>query len=309
MSAAWSWFVIAIVASNLVGCAWLLWWTARRRGTDAKATTGHVWDGDLTEYNKPLPRWWINLFWLTIVFAIAYVAWYPGLGNFAGAGKWTSRGQLAAETAHAEKQLAAAFAGLDGKPLAAVAADPHAIATGRRVFLDHCAMCHGSDARGGKGFPNLTDASWQWGGSEEQILASILDGRDAQMPPLGNVVGSETAITAVAVYVQGLSGAEVSQAVARPGAATYAAVCAGCHGAEGKGNIAIGAPDLSDDAWLYGPRLDDIRAAIRDGHAGRMPAHRTLLGPTRAKLAAAYVYSLSHGAPAAGAHAGGAGAP
>jgi cytochrome c oxidase cbb3-type subunit 3 len=301
MSTAWSWFVVAIVALNLVGCGWLLWWTARRRGTDAKATTGHVWDGDLTEYNKPLPRWWINLFWLTIVFAVGYLAWFPGLGTYAGAGQWSSRGQLAADTAHAEKQLAAAFAGLEDKPLAQVAADPHAIATGRRVFLDHCAMCHGSDARGGKGFPDLTDDAWQWGGAEDQVLASILDGRQAQMPALANVVGSDTAITAVAVYVQGLSGAKVSQAVAHPGKATFENICAGCHGVDGSGKIAIGAPNLADEAWLYGPRLDDIRAAVREGHAGRMPAHRALLGPTRAKLAAAYVYSLSHPAGKAGA--------
>jgi cytochrome c oxidase cbb3-type subunit 3 len=294
VSHAWSGYVIAIVALNIFGCAWLLWWTARPRGTDAKATTGHVWDGDLTEYNKPLPRWWINLFWLTILFSLGYLAWYPGLGHFTGAGQWSSRGQLAEESKVAEAKLAAAFAGLEGKPLAQVAADPHALATGRRVFLDHCAMCHGSDARGGKGFPNLTDQAWQWGGSEEQILASILDGRQATMPALANVVGNDTAITATAVYVQGLSGAEVSQAVAKPGQATFASICAACHGPAGKGNVAIGAPDLTDDAWLYGDRLDDIRAAIRTGHEGRMPAHRALLGPTRARLAAGYVYSLSH---------------
>jgi cytochrome c oxidase cbb3-type subunit 3 len=302
VTAFWSVFIVAIVALNLLGCAWLLWWTARRRGTDAKATTGHVWDGDLTEYNKPLPRWWINLFWLTIVFAIGYLAWFPGLGSFRGAGAWSSRAQHAADSAAAEKQLAAAFAGLDAKPLAQVATDPHALATGRRVFLDHCAMCHGSDAHGARGFPNLTDAAWQWGGKEEQILASVLDGRQAQMPALGNVVGDDTAVTAVAVYVQGLSGAEVSQAVAHPGKATFETICAACHGKDGTGNTDLGAPNLADDAWLYGPRLDDIRAAIREGHNGRMPAHRELLGPTRAKLAAAYVYSLSHPAGGAGAN-------
>ncbi|MGH8030473.1 MAG: cbb3-type cytochrome c oxidase N-terminal domain-containing protein [Arenimonas sp.] len=153
MSNPWSWYVIALVALNIIGCAWLLWWTARYRGTgsDPGATTGHVWDGDLTDYNKPLPRWWINLFWLTIAFAIGYLYWYPGLGQFAGAGGWSSRGQLAADSAQAEKKLAAAFAGLENKPLAQIADDPHAIATGRRVFLDHCAICHVSDSRGGKG--------------------------------------------------------------------------------------------------------------------------------------------------------------
>jgi cytochrome c oxidase cbb3-type subunit 3 len=259
-----------------------------------------VWDGDLTEYNKPLPRWWINLFWLTIVFALAYLAWYPGLGSFAGAGGWSSRQQLAAESAQADRLLATRFAGLAQRPLAELAHDPQAVATGRRLFLNNCAMCHGSDARGGKGFPDLTDDIWQWGGTPDQVLASVLDGRQAQMPPLGNALGSESVIAATAVYVQGLSGQTVSQALAKPGQATFEGLCAACHGPKGKGNIAVGAPDLTDHYWLYGDSFEAIRTAIREGHAGQMPAHRAILGENRARLAAAYVYSLSHGAEAGG---------
>jgi cytochrome c oxidase cbb3-type subunit 3 len=298
----WSVFVIAIVAINIVGCAWLLWWTARRRGSEAGApqTTGHVWDGDLTEYNKPLPRWWINLFWLTIVFGLAYLAWYPGLGNFAGKGQWSSRAEHDADRAQADKQLAARFAALSGQPLDAIARDAQAVDTGRRVFLHNCAMCHGSDARGGKGYPNLADDNWQWGGKPEDVLASVLDGRHAQMPALAGVLGSDTSITAVTGYVQQLSGQPVSQAVARPGREPFEALCGACHGKDGRGNPQIGAPNLTDDYWLYGSTPADIQDAIRRGHAGQMPAHRAILGPVRARLAAAYVWSLSRPAEAGG---------
>ena len=303
MNAGWSWYVIALVALNIVGAAWLLWWTGKRRAGDPPAeATSHHWDGDLTEYNKPLPRWWINLFWLTIFFSLAYLAWYPGLGHFAGAGQWSSRAEHDADRARADQLLATRFAAVADQPLEAVAADPQALATGRRVFLHNCAMCHGSDARGGKGYPNLTDDNWQWGGKPEDVLASVLDGRQAQMPPLANVLGSETKIAAVTAYVRHLSGQPVSQAIAKPGREPFEGLCAGCHGKEGKGNPAMGAPDLSDDYWLYGDASGDIEDAIRRGHAGQMPAHRTLLGPVRARLAAAYVWSLSQGAaePAGG---------
>jgi cytochrome c oxidase cbb3-type subunit 3 len=299
----WSFFVIAIVAINIVGCAWLLWWTARRRGGDAGApqTTGHVWDGDLTEYNKPLPRWWINLFWLTIAFSLAYLAWYPGLGHFAGTAKWSSRAEHDADRAKADALLAARFAALADQPLDAIAADPQAVATGRRVFLHNCAMCHGSDARGGKGYPDLTDDNWQWGGKPEDVLASVLDGRQAQMPALAGVLGSDTSVAAVTGYVQHLSGQPVSQAIAKPGRAPFEGLCAACHGKDGTGNAQIGAPNLADAYWLYGSTNADIEDAIRRGHAGQMPAHRALLGPVRARLAAAYVWSLSRTAEAGGA--------
>jgi cytochrome c oxidase cbb3-type subunit 3 len=295
MTGAWSIYVIFLVALNIVGAAWLLWWTAKRRpGDPSSDATSHHWDGDLTEYNKPLPKWWINLFWITIVFAIAYLAWYPGLGNFAGAGGWSSRGQLAAEQAAAEKQLSATYATYANQPIDAIARDPAAVTTGRRIFANNCAMCHGSDARGAKGFPNLADNHWQWGGEPEQILATILDGHQAAMPPFAAALGSDANVTATAVYVQSLSGMAVDPALASAGKATFAGICAACHGAEGKGNPALGSADLTDDYWIYGNRIEDIRGAIGKGHNGQMPAWRTQLGETRSRLVAAYVYSLSH---------------
>jgi cytochrome c oxidase cbb3-type subunit 3 len=310
VSAAWSWYVIALVALNIVGAAWLLWWTGKRRAGDPPAeATSHHWDGDLTEYNKPLPRWWINLFWLTIAFAIAYLAWYPGLGNFDGKGGWSSRGQLQAEQRVADAQLARSFAAFAGQPIDVIARDPRAVATGQRIFANNCAMCHGSDARGAKGYPNLADRHWQWGGTPDAILATILDGRQANMPAIAGALGGEAGVVATAVHVQRLSGMQVDPMLAGVGANHFSGICAACHGVEGKGNPAIGAADLTDDYWLYGDSVEDIRTAIEKGHDGHMPAHRQVLGDTRARLVGAYVWSLSHSSDkAAGAPASVAGA-
>lgn len=299
MTSFWSIWIVLIVALNIVGCVWLLWWTGRKRPNDpAAGSTSHIWDGDLTEYNNPMPRWWINLFYLTIVFAIGYLVWYPGLGSFAGTSKWTSRGQLADEQAAAEKQLNDRFARYATQPIDAIARDPAAVEAGRSLFANHCAMCHGSDARGAKGFPNLTDTIWHWGGTPQDIATTVLDGRQAAMPALATAIGDESAITEVAVYVQSLSGQSVDPGLAQAGQARFA-LCAACHGPDGKGNSAIGAPNLTDNYWLYGNGIEDIRSAVHGGHNGMMPAHRVLLGEMRSRLAAAYVWSLSH--PPAGA--------
>lgn len=297
MSGGWSIWVIAIVAINIVGSAWLLWWTAKRRPGDPPAdATSHHWDGDLTEYNKPLPMWWINLFWLTIVFSIAYLVWFPGLGNFKGKGGWTSAAELKAEQKAAEAKLNQAFAGYVSQPIDVIARDPKAVATGQRIFANTCAMCHGSDARGAKGYPNLTDQHWQWGSAPDDVLATILDGRQAAMPPFASALGDKSNVTATAVHVQKLGGLQVDPQLDRIGAGHFSGICAACHGADGKGNPAIGSADLTDDYWLYGNRVEDIVAAIEKGHDGHMPAHRLILGETRARLVGAYVWSISHAA-------------
>jgi cytochrome c oxidase cbb3-type subunit 3 len=203
VSGAWSIWVIAIVAINIVGSAWLLWWTAKRHpGDPPPDATSHHWDGDLTEYNKPLPMWWINLFWLTIVFSIAYLIWYPGLGSFKGKSGWSSAAQLNAEQKAAEAKLNQAFAGYVAQPIDVIARDPKAVATGQRIFANTCAMCHGSDARGAKGYPNLADQHWQWGSTPDEVLATILDGRQAAMPPFATALGDASNVTAPAVHVQ-----------------------------------------------------------------------------------------------------------
>jgi len=298
MSAAWSWFIIALVVINIAGCLWLLWWTSKRRPGEPE-TTGHVWDGDITEYNKPLPRWWINLFYLTIVFSVGYLIWYPGFGRYQGTSGWTSAGEHDAERAANEARLAPLFNRYSDRPLEALAQDPDALRLGQSVFANHCSTCHGSDARGAKGFPNLTDADWQWGGEPEQILHSIQHGRHAAMPALAGVLGSARAVNETAVYVQSLSGQRVDPALAAAGKTHFQNLCAACHRADGKGNIALGAPNLTDAIWLYGGDYDAIRLAIEAGRNGQMPAHQPIIGADRARLAAAWVYHLSEPARAA----------
>ncbi|HZX81909.1 MAG TPA: cytochrome-c oxidase, cbb3-type subunit III [Lysobacter sp.] len=301
MSNSWSWYVIALVALNIAGCAWLLWWTARRRPGDPKPTdTSHVWDDDITEYNKPLPKWWINLFYLTIVFAIGYIAWYGGLGGYGGYGKWSSAREHDREKSVQDAKLDEAFAGYKGKPIDVIARDPAAVSIGHSIFANTCSGCHGSSAKGAIGYPNLTDDIWHWGGTPDGILQTVLDGREGVMPPWGTVLtgmGGENAVDYVTSYVQSLSDPKGLQNnfMAAQGKSLYEGVCVACHGVDGKGNAAMGAPDLTDDYWLYGDGKSQIAATIRNGRHGVMPAHRELLGETRSRLVAAYVWSLSNG--------------
>ncbi len=301
MNAGWSFYIAIFTVVNILACLWLLWWTSRHRTKDeATETTGHTWDG-LTEYNKPLPRWWLNLFYATIAFAFAYLVLFPGLGSFAGTKQWTSSDELATEQQAANAKRDAALARYAQRPVAELVHDESALALGRGVFANHCAACHGSDARGARGYPNLTDADWLWGGEPERVLETVLDGRNAAMPALGGVLGDD-GVAETAVYVQKLAGGPVDPALASRGERRFATLCAACHGADGKGNPALGAPNLTDDTWLYGGDLAAITQTIRDGRDGAMPAHRTLIGEPRARLAVAWVLSgAGSAAPAAGA--------
>jgi cytochrome c oxidase cbb3-type subunit 3 len=300
MSTAWSWFVIVMIAVNIGGCAWLLWWTARRRpGDPAPTDTSHVWDGNITEYNKPLPRWWINLFYLTIVFGIGYLFWFGGLGKYAGYSQWSSRGEHARDKAAADAQLDETFARFKNQPIDVLARDPQALVLGRSIFGNTCAGCHGSSAQGAIGYPNLSDDIWHWGGTPDRVLQTVLDGRDGVMPPWGKVLtgmGGDNAVEYVAAYVRTLSHPdELSRDfLAAQGKPLYDNICVACHGIDGKGNQQMGAPDLTDRYWLYGDSSEAIAKSIRDGRHGVMPSHRVLLGDTRARLVAAYVWSLSN---------------
>jgi cytochrome c oxidase cbb3-type subunit 3 len=300
MSTGWSWYVIALVALNILGCVWLLWWTARRRpGDPAPEETSHIWDGDLTEYNKPLPRWWINLFYLTIVFGLGYLFWYGGLGGFSGYGQWSSPVEHAADQALRDSRLQATFLPYQNQPIDVLAGDPKALALGRSIFSNTCATCHGSSAQGATGYPNLSDGIWHWGGSPEQILESVLEGREGIMPEWGAVLtgmGGADAVDYTIAYVRTLSRPESlrNDYLAAQGKKLYEGVCVACHGIDGKGNQALGAPDLSDDYWMYGSSKESLRQTIMAGRHGVMPAHRQLLGETRARLVAAYVWSLSN---------------
>ncbi len=312
MSTGWSWYVIALVVLNIVGCVWLLWWTARRRPGDPGPTeTSHVWDGDITEYNKPLPRWWINLFYLTIVFSIGYLAWFGGFGSYQGLSGWSSVAEHDLDKARRDTLLEETFALHANRALPVLARDPDALALGRSIFANTCATCHGSSAGGAIGYPDLADDIWHWGGEPDDVLTSILDGREGVMPPWGTVLqgmGGEQAVTATVAYVRSLSNPSATgDWFAARGKQHYDGLCAACHAPDGRGNPSMGAPDLTDDYWLYGGSSDAIRTSITDGRHGIMPAHRELLGETRARLVAAYVWSLSNGdtpAPAGDAGAG-----
>ena len=301
MSTGWSWYVIALVLINIAGCVWLLQWTAKRRPGDPKPEdTSHIWDGDVTEYNKPLPRWWINLFYLSIAFGIAYLVWYPGLGNLPGYAHWSSQKEHAQVQAMADARFAATIAPYKDQPITQLARNPTALALGRTIFSNTCSGCHGSSARGAKCFPNLTDDIWHWGGQPDQILQTILDGREAVMPPWGKVLtgmGGDNAVTSVVAYVRSLSHPMDNDYFAAQGKPLFDGICAACHGPAGKGNQALGAPDLTDSYWLYGDSTQALQQTISEGRHGSMPAHRQLLGETRARLVAAYVWSLSQRTP------------
>jgi cytochrome c oxidase cbb3-type subunit 3 len=299
MTAGWSMYVAALVLVNVIGAVWLLFATAKRQPHEEESTTGHVWDENLTEYNNALPRWWFGLFLVTVVFAAGYLVFYPGFGAAAGTLGWTSAKEVETELAENNRRFEAVVARFRAAPIADLAQDAKALAIGHNVFINNCAVCHGSDARGAKGYPNLTDADWLYGGTPEQVLATITNGRGGVMPPLGAALG-EQGVNEVANYVLSLSGAKADPALAEAGKTRFVTICAACHGADGKGNVAIGAPNLTDDIWLYGGSLDDIRASIRNGRNGKMPAWGGILGSDRVRLVEAWVLSQSQPGEAAG---------
>ena len=289
----WSVYITLVTVVSIIACAVLLWAQSKRRvaGTTTE-TTGHTWDGDLGEYNNPLPRWWSWLFYITIVFSLGYLALYPGLGSYAGALDWTQVKQLGEEDARATAQFGPLYDKFAAQDVAALAKDPEARAIGQKLFLNHCAQCHAADGGGSRGFPNLTDGDWLWGGTPEAIKASITDGRTAVMPPFGPALG-EQGTKDVAHFVMSLSGAPSDSIRTARGKPLFAQTCAACHGADGKGNAALGAPNLTDKTWLYGSGEPAIIETITKGRNNQMPAHKDFLSPAKIHLLAGYVYSLS----------------
>jgi cytochrome c oxidase cbb3-type subunit 3 len=294
-------FIMVFTAINIVACLWLMWWTARTRvattaaeahSDDGAGKTGHVWDGDLEELNNPLPRWWLGLFIITIVFGAGYLVFYPGMGNFAGTSKWSSVGAYQEQFARQRESFEARLASVKDRSLRELSGNGNAMATAKNLFSANCAGCHGSDARGAKGFPNLTDQDWLWGNDEARLLETIAQGRHGMMPALGSVLG-ENGVNEVASYVVSLSGAKAPIDWVNAGQARFQTLCVACHGADARGNSLLGAPNLTDNVWLHGGDFDTVRATITNGRDNQMPAHRDMLGDTKVKLLAAYVLSLS----------------
>jgi len=314
----WSWYVIVITAVSIFACGWLLWRTGKVKvaagtakappagGAGGKAVeiTGHVWDGDLAEYNNPLPKWWVWLFWITIVFAVGYLALYPGFGTAPGVLGWSSTDAWTKETTAADAKVKPLYDKYLAMDLRQVAADPQARAMGERLFLNNCAQCHGSDAGGARGFPNLRDQDWLHGGAPETVKESITNGRMGVMPALGASLGDD-GVKNVVAYVRSLSGLAHDGTKAELGRSSFA-VCAACHGPEGKGNPAIGAPNLTDQVWLYGSSETTIAEGINKGRnvnvtegTTTMPSFKKTLGEARIHLLAAYVWGLSNNPQAA----------
>ena len=307
----WSWYVIVLTLGGIAYCAWLLWkmskaklpaGQAKAAGTTGKAElTGHVWDGDLAEYNNPLPRWWMWLFWITIAFSIGYLALYPGLGTVSGVLGWTSRDAYRADVADVEARTKPLYDRYLAMDLKQVAADPQAHAMGERLFLNNCAQCHGSDAGGARGFPNLRDNDWLYGGEPEKIKESIANGRNGVMPPIGATLGEENVRNVVA-YVRSLSGLPHDGLKAQLGKPLFMQNCSACHGPEGKGSQIVGAPNLTDKIWLYGGSEQTITETVTKGRGAAtlaegqsvMPAWKPKLGEAKVHILAAYVWSLSN---------------
>jgi cytochrome c oxidase cbb3-type subunit III len=283
--------ILVFTCLNVLGCAWLIWWTALKRPDEVAegAVKEHVWDGDLQERNNPMPRWWLILFFLTIVFALLYFLLYPAVGR--GVLGWSETREYNEEMQSAQRRYAPVYAAYAGRPIEELARDPKALALGHSLFATNCINCHGSDARGAPGFPDLTDNDWLYGGEPQDIVQSITNGREGTMPPIGAALG-EQGVDELIAYVLSLSGHSEPADKVAAGQARFL-VCAGCHGADAKGNRAVGAPDLTADIWLYGGSPVTLRKTLMEGRHGKMPAHQWL-GEDRIHLLAAYVYSLSH---------------
>lgn len=296
MSSFWSNYIIILTVLNIVGCFWLIKWASKKRPGDAKEgeAMAHVWDDTLQELNNPMPRWWLWMFYISLVFSIIYIFLYPALGNMTGSLNWSQVSQYDEEVAEANKQYGPLFAKYAATPLTELAKDKKANAMGQRLFLNYCSTCHGSDAKGASGFPNLTDKDWLYGGTPDAIKTSIMEGRTGMMPAMGAALGSAQGVDEVANYVMSLSGRKVDDAKATAGKAKFEMMCAACHQASGKGNPALGAANLTDNIWLYGASAGVIKKTISEGRTGQMPAHKNFLGEDKSHLLAAYIYSLSN---------------
>jgi cytochrome c oxidase cbb3-type subunit 3 len=293
-SSFWSVYVTGIALVGIFACLVLLWFSGKAKAMTANDnTTGHVWDGDLREMNNPLPRWWVWLFIITVVFGLGYLAMYPGLGSYGGQFGWSQVGQYEAEVAKGNKEVEPLYARFNSMKPEDVAGDPQAMAIGERLFMNNCSQCHGSDARGSKGFPNLTDKDWLYGGTPDKIIETITKGRIGNMPTMAAAIGSPEDVRNLAQYVLSLSNSPHDSLKAALGKPKFAA-CAACHGTDGKGNQAIGSANLTDDIWLHGWGENAIVAMINNGKINQMPAQASKLTESQIHVLASYVWSLSN---------------
>ncbi|HOZ66305.1 MAG: cytochrome-c oxidase, cbb3-type subunit III [Polaromonas sp.] len=295
----WNLYVAGITIVSILACVLLLWFSGKAKAmTASDNTTGHTWDGDLREMNNPLPRWWVYMFVITIIFSAVYLALYPGLGNYKGSLGWTSAGQHKSEVDKGNAETAPLYAKFAAMPPEDVSKDAQAMAIGERLFMNNCAQCHASDARGNKGFPNLTDNDWLHGGTPEKIKETITQGRIGNMPPMGAAVGTSEDVQNLAQYVLSLSGSPHDSVKAELGKSKFV-TCAACHGPDGKGMQAVGAPNLTDNIWLHGFGANAIVEQINKGKVNQMPAQNTLLTADQIHVLTSYIWGMSNKAAAA----------
>jgi cytochrome c oxidase cbb3-type subunit III len=298
----WSIFIIVGTVGGILGCVWLVRWMsgpgAAKQGEKAQ-TMGHVWDENLEEYNNPLPSWWLWMFYITLIFGVVYLVLYPGLGAFGGVLKWTSVNQYEQEMDTANAKYGPLYEAYKDKPIDVIAKDEKAVLMGQRLYQTYCTVCHGSDATGaGPGYPNLRDNDWLWGGTPEDIYKSIYDGRlSVGMISWNDALGGDAGVKDMVEYVLKLSNRPHNEEAAARAQDKYM-LCMGCHGMDGTGNPMLGAPNLTNNIWLYGGSSERIFESISKGRNGVMPAHKEFLGEAKTRLLAAYVYSLSGGASA-----------
>lgn len=296
MSTFWSIWISVIVLGTVFGCWWLLYATRKGQSSDTETnkTVGHSFDG-IEEYDNPLPKWWYYLFVATCVFSLGYLALYPGLGNYKGLLGWTSANQWEAEVQQADARYGELYAKYGDTPVAELAENDDAMQMGQRLFSNNCAVCHGSAGRGSLGFPNLTDDDWLYGGDPDTILTTLHQGRNGNMPAKGTMPGmTSEQVDQVVNYVLSFSDRAKDEEAAAKGEQVFAQACVACHGQDGKGNQAMGAPNLTDNTWLYGSTYEWIKETVVNGRANQMPAQGGRLSDDQIQILAAYVYSLSN---------------
>jgi cytochrome c oxidase cbb3-type subunit 3 len=295
-SPGWSIFIAIVTIVGIIWCLWLLMSQRKTKvPTDSSGNvtdTGHVWDDDLRELNNPLPRWWMWMFIISCIFGAIYLVLYPGLGAYQGILGYSTQAEHDQSVQTANKDLQPVYAKYMQMSIEQVAADPKANEMGQRLFLNYCAQCHGSDAGGSKGFPNLHDKDYLYGGEPELIRTSIVQGRAGVMPAFGHL--SSVQISEVVAYVRSLSNLPANDLRVAQGEVVYKSNCAACHGPDGRGNIILGAPNLTDRVWLYGSSEKAITETVQKGRNGVMPGHEAILTPEKIQILTAYVWGLSH---------------
>ncbi len=291
MSSFWSMWIIILTSITIVGITWILFANRKREQQPADKTTGHEYDG-IQEYDNPLPAWWFYMFVITIVWGIGYLVLYPGMGNFPGILGWTQLDQHSREVADADDKFRAMRDRYLALPVEEIAGDPVVRKMGMRMFANNCAQCHGADAKGSYGFPNLTDDDWIYGGDAATIKATLVNGRQAAMPAWGSILGDQ-GIAETTQYVLALNGRDTDSTMAAAGEKHFQTYCVACHGADAKGNPALGSPNLANGIWLYGGTEEQISHTLRAGRNGVMPAFKDTLSEDKIHILAAYVYGLN----------------